>query len=63
MSVSQSQLPPHWGQILAFGVLLVLIVFAVFRCWFVQGRQLRGQGLSRFPSRPTATGPLVQLRP
>lgn len=40
MSVFQSQEPPDWGQILAFGVLLVapvLVVFAVFQRWFVQG--------------------------
>ncbi|MEU1180158.1 carbohydrate ABC transporter permease [Streptomyces sp. NPDC005820] len=40
MSVFQGQLPPDWGQILAFGVLLVLpvlIVFAFFQRWFVQG--------------------------
>lgn len=40
MSVFQSQQPPDWGQILAFGVLLVapvLVVFAVFQRWFVQG--------------------------
>ncbi|MFK4105833.1 carbohydrate ABC transporter permease [Streptomyces sp. NPDC019531] len=40
MSVFQSQEPPDWGQILAFGVLLVapvLVMFAVFQRWFVQG--------------------------
>ncbi|MDX2545137.1 carbohydrate ABC transporter permease [Streptomyces sp. WI04-05B] len=40
MSVFQAQLPPDWGQTLAFGVLLVLpvlIVFAFFQRWFVQG--------------------------
>jgi multiple sugar transport system permease protein len=40
MSVFQGQQPPDWGQILAFGVLLVLpvlIVFAFFQRWFVQG--------------------------
>lgn len=40
MSVFQAQLPPDWGQILAFGVLLVLpvlIVFLFFQRWFVQG--------------------------
>lgn len=40
LSVFQGQLPPDWGQILAFGVLLVLpvlIVFAFFQRWFVQG--------------------------
>ncbi|MFI6933775.1 carbohydrate ABC transporter permease [Streptomyces sp. NPDC050287] len=40
MSVFQDQQPPDWGQILAFGVLLVLpvlIVFAFFQRWFVQG--------------------------
>jgi multiple sugar transport system permease protein len=40
MSVFQGQLPPDWGQILAFGVLLVLpvlVVFAFFQRWFVQG--------------------------
>jgi multiple sugar transport system permease protein len=40
MSVFQGQQPVDWGQILAFGVLLVLpvlIVFAFFQRWFVQG--------------------------
>jgi multiple sugar transport system permease protein len=40
MSVFQGQLPVDWGQVLAFGVLLVLpvlIVFAFFQRWFVQG--------------------------
>ncbi|GHH71624.1 sn-glycerol-3-phosphate transport system permease protein UgpE [Streptomyces sulfonofaciens] len=40
LSVFQGQQPPDWGQILAFGVLLVLpvlIVFAFFQRWFVQG--------------------------
>ncbi|MGW8955932.1 carbohydrate ABC transporter permease [Streptomyces sp. NPDC055709] len=40
MSVFQGQEPPDWGQILAFGVLLilpVLVVFAFFQRWFVQG--------------------------
>ncbi|MFJ9104092.1 carbohydrate ABC transporter permease [Streptomyces sp. NPDC102405] len=40
MSVFQGQQPPDWGQILAFGVLLVLpvlVVFAFFQRWFVQG--------------------------
>ncbi|TLS43541.1 carbohydrate ABC transporter permease [Streptomyces montanus] len=40
MSVFQSQEPPDWGRILAFGVLLVapvLVMFAVFQRWFVQG--------------------------
>jgi multiple sugar transport system permease protein len=40
ISVFQSQQPPDWGQILAFGVLLilpVLVVFAFFQRWFVQG--------------------------
>ncbi|MGW2048949.1 carbohydrate ABC transporter permease [Streptomyces sp. NPDC001858] len=40
MSVFQGQLPPDWGQILAFGVLLVLpvlVVFVFFQRWFVQG--------------------------
>ncbi|MFJ3309025.1 carbohydrate ABC transporter permease [Streptomyces sp. NPDC086549] len=40
MSVFQSQQPPDWGQILAFGVLLVLpvlVVFVFFQRWFVQG--------------------------
>lgn len=40
MSVFQGQQPPDWGQILAFGVLLVLpvlIVFVFFQRWFVQG--------------------------
>src|SRR6059058_3228779 len=37
MSVFQGQQPPDWGQILAFGVLLVLAVFAFFQRWFVQG--------------------------
>ncbi|MBB1256427.1 carbohydrate ABC transporter permease [Streptomyces sp. OF3] len=40
LSVFQGQQPPDWGQILAFGVLMVLpvlIVFALFQRWFVQG--------------------------
>ncbi|WP_069759167.1 carbohydrate ABC transporter permease [Streptomyces sp. LUP47B] len=40
MSVFQGQQPPDWGQILAFGVLLVLpvlVIFAFFQRWFVQG--------------------------
>ncbi|MFF7312052.1 ABC transporter permease subunit [Streptomyces sp. NPDC008137] len=40
MSVFQGQQPPDWGQILAFGVLLVLpvlVVFAFFQRWFVEG--------------------------
>lgn len=40
MSVFQGQQPVDWGQVLAFGVLLVLpvlIVFAFFQRWFVQG--------------------------
>ncbi|WP_079171116.1 MULTISPECIES: carbohydrate ABC transporter permease [unclassified Streptomyces] len=40
LSVFQGQQPPDWGQILAFGVMLVLpvlIVFAFFQRWFVQG--------------------------
>jgi multiple sugar transport system permease protein len=40
ISVFQGQEPPDWGQILAFGVLLilpVLVVFAFFQRWFVQG--------------------------
>ncbi|WP_128374475.1 carbohydrate ABC transporter permease [Streptomyces cavernae] len=40
MSVFQAQLPLDWGQILAFGVLLVLpvlVVFVFFQRWFVQG--------------------------
>ncbi|MEU6194442.1 carbohydrate ABC transporter permease [Streptomyces sp. NPDC047061] len=40
MSVFQGQQPVDWGEILAFGVLLVLpvlIVFAFFQRWFVQG--------------------------
>jgi multiple sugar transport system permease protein len=40
ISVFQGQQPPDWGQILAFGVLLVLpvlVVFAFFQRWFVQG--------------------------
>jgi len=40
MSVFQGQMPVDWGQVLAFGVLLVLpvlIVFAFFQRWFVQG--------------------------
>ena len=40
MSVFQGQMPVDWGQILAFGVLLVLpvlLVFAFFQRWFVQG--------------------------
>jgi multiple sugar transport system permease protein len=40
LSVFPGQQPPDWGQILAFGVLLVLpvlIVFTFFQRWFVQG--------------------------
>ncbi|MEV5463113.1 carbohydrate ABC transporter permease [Streptomyces sp. NPDC002788] len=40
MSVFQGQQPVDWGQVLAFGVLLVLpvlIVFTFFQRWFVQG--------------------------
>ncbi|MEU1184650.1 carbohydrate ABC transporter permease [Streptomyces sp. NPDC005820] len=40
MGVFSAQQPVDWGQILAFGVLLVLpvlIVFAFFQRWFVQG--------------------------
>ncbi|MFG2953930.1 carbohydrate ABC transporter permease [Streptomyces sp. NPDC048291] len=40
MSVFQGQQPVDWGQVLAFGVLLVLpvlLVFAFFQRWFVQG--------------------------
>ncbi|WP_322724901.1 carbohydrate ABC transporter permease [Streptomyces spongiae] len=40
LSVFQGQEPPDWGQILAFGVLLVapvLVTFVVFQRWFVQG--------------------------
>ncbi|MFE2063317.1 carbohydrate ABC transporter permease [Streptomyces sp. NPDC059467] len=40
MSVFQGQQPVDWGQVLAFGVLLVLpvlVVFAFFQRWFVQG--------------------------
>ncbi|GAA3905892.1 carbohydrate ABC transporter permease [Streptomyces lacrimifluminis] len=40
ISVFQGQQPPDWGQILAFGVLLVLpvlVVFVFFQRWFVQG--------------------------
>ncbi|WP_079078806.1 carbohydrate ABC transporter permease [Streptomyces sp. DSM 15324] len=40
MSVFQGQMPVDWGQVLAFGVLLVLpvlVVFAFFQRWFVQG--------------------------
>ncbi|WP_372487975.1 hypothetical protein [Streptomyces guryensis] len=40
MSVFRGQMPVGWGQALTFGVLLVLsvlIVFAFFQRWFVQG--------------------------
>ncbi|MFH0243924.1 carbohydrate ABC transporter permease [Streptomyces sp. HK10] len=40
ISVFQGQMPVDWGQVLAFGVLLVLpvlVVFAFFQRWFVQG--------------------------
>ncbi|MFD9442353.1 carbohydrate ABC transporter permease [Streptomyces sp. NPDC060006] len=40
ISVFQGQQPVDWGQVLAFGVLLVLpvlIVFTFFQRWFVQG--------------------------
>lgn len=39
ISVFQGQQPPDWGQIMAFGVLLVLpvlMVFLLFQRWFVQ---------------------------
>jgi multiple sugar transport system permease protein len=37
MSVFQGQTPVDWGQVLAPGVLPVLVVFAFFQRWFVQG--------------------------
>ncbi|WP_326594748.1 carbohydrate ABC transporter permease [Streptomyces sp. NBC_01803] len=40
MTVFQAQQPPDWGQILAFGVLLilpVLLVFLLFQRWVVRG--------------------------
>jgi multiple sugar transport system permease protein len=67
ISVFQGQQPPDWGQILAFGVLLVLpvlMLFAFFQCWFVQGvagsgvRQgLRAGGAGPRPSSPTPALP------
>lgn len=40
ISVFAGQLPPAWGQVMAFGVLLVLpviVVFLTFQRWFIQG--------------------------
>ncbi len=40
ISVFAGQLPPAWGQVMAFGVLLVvpvIIVFLVFQRWFIEG--------------------------
>ncbi|WP_237742123.1 carbohydrate ABC transporter permease [Arthrobacter sp. CAL618] len=40
ISVFAGQLPPAWGQVLAFGVLLVIpviIVFLLFQRWFIEG--------------------------
>jgi multiple sugar transport system permease protein len=39
ISVFQGQPPTDWGQIFAFGVMLVLpllVVFLLFQRWFVQ---------------------------
>ncbi|GEO96172.1 carbohydrate ABC transporter permease [Kocuria turfanensis] len=40
ISVFAGQLPPAWGQVMAFGVLLVVpvvIVFLAFQRWFIEG--------------------------
>ncbi|GAA1763753.1 carbohydrate ABC transporter permease [Kocuria aegyptia] len=40
ISVFAGQLPPAWGQVMAFGVLLVIpviVVFLVFQRWFIEG--------------------------
>lgn len=40
ISVFAGQLPPAWGQVMAFGVLLVIpviIVFLLFQRWFIEG--------------------------
>lgn len=40
ISVFAGQLPPAWGQVMAFGVLLVLpvlVVFLLFQRWFIEG--------------------------
>lgn len=40
ISVFAGQLPPAWGQVMAFGVLLVVpvvVVFLIFQRWFIEG--------------------------
>lgn len=40
ISVFAGQLPPAWGEVMAFGVLLVvpvILVFLVFQRWFIEG--------------------------
>lgn len=40
ISIFAGQLPPAWGQVMAFGVLLVVpvvVVFLVFQRWFIEG--------------------------
>lgn len=40
ISVFAGQLPPAWGEVMAFGVLLVvpvIVVFLVFQRWFIEG--------------------------
>lgn len=40
ISVFAGQLPPAWGEVMAFGVLLVVpvvVVFLVFQRWFIEG--------------------------
>ncbi len=40
ISVFAGQLPPAWGQVMAFGVLLVIpviVVFLIFQRWFIEG--------------------------
>ncbi|MFB0833427.1 carbohydrate ABC transporter permease [Arthrobacter halodurans] len=40
ISVFAGQLPPAWGQVMAFGVLLVvpvIVVFLTFQRWFIEG--------------------------
>jgi multiple sugar transport system permease protein len=46
IGVLQGQLPINWGQLYAFGVLMVtpaLLVFLVFQRWFVRGAAMSGR--------------------
>ena len=53
MSVFSAQLPPDWGQVFAFGTLLVLpvlIVFLLFQRYFIQsvaGSAIKGMTCAR----------------